>query len=129
MVQMEKKVTNLYSRTIMRLPEPGFYKVHLDDTDIEVELTVSKRSGIHKYKYPSAENQFAIVDLVHRDKVLDAKIDKISETEIVGYRFSDAWAKDQRLYFVIKTSHPFNDVLQSPPKTGEPGAQKSSLKI
>lgn len=107
--------------------EPGFYKVHLDDTNIDVELTVSKRSGIHKYKFPSSENQFAIVDLIHRDKVLDAKIETISETEIVGYRFSNAWAKDQRLYFVIKTSHPFNDVLQSPPKTGMQEAQKIAL--
>ena len=107
--------------------EPGFYKVYLDDTNIDVELTVSKRSGIHKYQFPSGENQFAIVDLVHRDKVLDARVNKISETEIVGYRFSDAWAKDQRLFFVIKTSHPFNDVLQSPPKTGMPGAQKIAL--
>ncbi|MEJ6792220.1 MAG: GH92 family glycosyl hydrolase [Lacinutrix sp.] len=109
--------------------EPGFYKVHLDDTDIDVELTVSKRSGVHKYEYSSSENQYAIVDLIHRDKVLDAKIEKISETEIVGYRFSDAWAKDQRLFFVIKTSHPFKDVLQSPPKTGMPGAQKIALKF
>ncbi len=107
--------------------EPGYYKVHLDSTNIDVELTVSKRSGIHKYKYPSSQNQFLILDLVHRDKVLDAKIDKISNTEIVGYRHSEAWAKDQRLYFVIKTSHPFNDVLQSPPIKGMPGARRTSL--
>lgn len=107
--------------------EPGYYKVHLDSTNIDVELTVSKRSGIHKYQYPSSENQFVILDLVHRDKVLDAKIDKISNTEIVGYRHSEAWAKDQRLFFAIKTSHPFNDMLQSPPKTGMPGARRSSL--
>ena len=109
------------------IAEPGYYQVHLDDTDIDVSLTVSKRSGIHKYQFPSAKNQYAVVDLIHRDKVLDAKIEKISETEITGYRFSDAWAKDQRLFFVIKTSHPFNDVLQSPPKTGMPGAQKIAL--
>ncbi|MDP5082562.1 MAG: GH92 family glycosyl hydrolase [Winogradskyella sp.] len=107
--------------------EPGYYKVHLDSTNIDVELTVSKRSGIHKYKFPSAENQFVILDLVHRDKVLDAKIDKISDTEIVGYRHSEAWAKDQRLFYVIKTSHPFNDVLQSPSETGTPGGRRSSL--
>ena len=111
------------------IAEPGFYKVLLDSTNIDVELTVSKRSGIHKYTYPSPENQYAIVDLIHRDKVLDAKIEKVSETEIVGYRFSDAWAKDQRLYFIIKTSHSFNDVLQSPPKTGMSGAQKIALKF
>ena len=89
------------------IAEPGYYKVHLDATDIDVELTVSLRSGMHKYQFPSSENQYVILDLVHRDKVLDAKIEKISDTEIVGYRHSEAWAKDQRLYFFIKTSHPF----------------------
>jgi predicted alpha-1,2-mannosidase len=107
--------------------EPGFYKVHLDDTNIDVELTVSKRSGIHKYQFPSVENQFVILDLLHRDKVLDAKIIKVSDTEIVGYRFSEAWASDQRLYFAIKTSHSFIDVLQSPTKKGKAGAQKIAL--
>ena len=46
-----------------------------------------------------------------------------------GFRFSKSWADDQRLYFTLKTSHPFNDVLQSPPKQGMPGAQKIALKI
>ena len=109
------------------IAEPGFYKVHLDDTNIDVELTVSKRSGIHKYQFPTANNQFAIVDLIHRDKVLNAEITTVSENEIIGYRFSDAWAKDQRIFFVIRTSHPFNDVLQSPPKEGMAGAQKVAL--
>jgi len=109
------------------IAEPGFYKVHLDDTNIDVKLTVSKRSGIHSYQFPSAENQFVILDLLHRDKVLDAKIIKISDTEIVGYRFSKAWASDQRLYFVIKTSHSFKDVLESPIKKGLAGAQKIAL--
>jgi predicted alpha-1,2-mannosidase len=107
--------------------EPGYYKVHLDSTNIEVELTVAQRSGIHKYQYPSPENQFLILDLVHRDEVLDAKINKISNTEIEGYRHSKAWAKDQRLYFVIKTSHPFNDILQSPPEFGKPGGRRTAL--
>ena len=107
--------------------EPGFYKVHLEDTNIDVELTVSKRSGMHKYNFPTADNQFVILDLLHRDKVLAAKITKISDTEIVGYRFSEAWADDQRLFFSIKTSHPFTDVLQSPPKKGMAAAQKIAL--
>ncbi|MDD7913091.1 hypothetical protein N5A56_000975 [Polaribacter sp. MSW5] len=96
--------------------EPGFYKVHLDDTNIDVELTVSKRSGIHKYIFPSKENQFVILDLLHRDKVLDAKINRVSDTELTGHRFSSAWATDQRLFFAIETSHSFSDVLQSPEK-------------
>ena len=109
--------------------EPGFYKVHLEDTNIDVELTVSKRSGVHKYSFPSSENQFVILDLLHRDKVLDAKSNRISDTELSGFRFSEAWAKDQRLFFSIKTSHPFSDVLQSPEKEGVQGAQKIALKF
>jgi predicted alpha-1,2-mannosidase len=109
------------------LAEPGFYKVHLDDTNIDVELTVSRRSGMHKYLFPTSKNQFVILDLLHRDKVLDANIERISDTELSGFRFSEAWAKDQRLFFSIKTSHSFKDVLQTPPKEGIPGAQKIAL--
>ena len=109
------------------IAEPGYYKVHLDSTNIDVELTVSNRSGIHKYQFPSSENQYVILDLEHRDKVLDAKIDKISNTEIVGYRHSEAWAKDQRLFFAIKTSHPFNDMLQITTQKGMPGARRTAL--
>jgi len=109
------------------LAEPGFYKVHLDDTNIDVELTVSRRSGMHKYLFPTSKNQFVILDLLHRDKVLDANIERISDTELSGFRFSEAWAKDQRLFFSIKTSHSFKDVLQTPPKKGIPGAQKIAL--
>lgn len=108
---------------------PGFYKVHLDDTDIDVALTVTERAGMHEYLFPSPENQVAIVDLLHRDKTLDAKIEVVSATEIQGYRFSEAWATDQRLFFNIKTSHPFSDMLQSPLVSGAPGAQKIALQF
>lgn len=109
------------------IAEPGYYKVHLDDTNINVELTASKRSGIHKYNFPSKENQFVILDLLHRDKVLSAKINKVSDTELTGHRFSEAWATDQRLFFAIETSHTFTDVLQSPEKKGMVGGQKMAL--
>lgn len=88
------------------IAQPGYYKVHLDSTNIDVELTVSKRSGIHKYQYQNKKNQYLILDLEHRDKLLDSKIEKISDTEVTGYRFSEAWAKDQRIFFYIKFSHP-----------------------
>ncbi|WP_299096081.1 GH92 family glycosyl hydrolase [Winogradskyella sp.] len=91
--------------------EPGYYKVHLDSTDIDVELTVSKRSGIHKYQFPSAENQYVVLDLAHRDKLLSYKIDKLNDREINGYRHSAAWAKDQRLFYHIKFSHPIKNIV------------------
>ena len=108
---------------------PGYYKVHLEDTNIDVELTTTTRAAMHLYTYPSSENQVLILDLLHRDKVLDASIEINSDTEIQGYRFSEAWATDQRLFFNIKTSHPFKDMLQSPPKKGMPGARKCALEF
>lgn len=91
--------------------KPGYYKVHLDSTEIDVELTVSKRSGIHKYQFPSAENQYVVLDLAHRDKLLGYKIDKLNDREINGYRHSAAWAKDQRLFYHIKFSHPIKNIV------------------
>lgn len=85
---------------------PGYYKVWLDSTNILVELTTTLRAGMHKYTYPSSKNQFLILDLEHRDQFLDMKVSEISKYEIKGYRYSKAWAEEQRVYFYIKFSHP-----------------------
>ena len=90
--------------------EPGFYKVLLDSTHIEVELTVSKRSGIHKYSYPSSENQYVILDLEHRDELLDYKIQMLNDSTLTGFRHSKAWATDQRLFYNIHFSKPIKDI-------------------
>lgn len=86
---------------------PGYYEVHLEDTDIEVRLTVTQRAGVHEYQYSSSDDQYLIIDLTHRDQLLEHDYNVISDTEITGRRFSKAWANDQRVFFYIKTSHPF----------------------
>ena len=87
--------------------EAGYYKVHLEDTNIDVELTVSKRSGIHKYQFPSSENQIVILDLEHRDEILESKIEWVDKNRIQGYRHSKAWATNQKLFYSMVFSHPF----------------------
>ncbi len=98
---------------------PGFYKVLLDGTNIEVELTVSKRSGIHQYTFPKNSKQIVILDLEHRDKVLSSEINVVSKTEISGHRHSEAWAKDQRLFYNIQFSRPFKKVAYYSPLGGQ----------
>ena len=88
---------------------PGYYEVHLDDTDIDVRLTVTERAGVHEYRFRESENQYVILDLLHRDKLLEHNLQFISTTELQGKRFSSAWATQQMLYFYIKTSHPIID--------------------
>ena len=88
----------------------GYYKVHLDDPDIDVRLTASKRAGIHEYKFPSNVNQYIILDLKHRDELLDYEFTALSETTFSGKRFSKAWASKQMLYFYFETSHPVKNL-------------------
>lgn len=85
---------------------PGYYKVQLEDTKIEIELTVTLRAGMHKYTYPTSENQYLIIDLEHRDILLDYQIKKVNDYEFEGFRRSKAWAEDQHIYFYMKFSHP-----------------------
>ena len=90
--------------------EPGYYNVFLDDTKTKVELTVSERSGKHRYTFQEGTKQVVILDLEHRDEVLDAKIVLESNTQIYGYRHSKAWAQDQRLYYDMLFSKPYTKV-------------------
>lgn len=99
------------------MAEPGYYQVHLEDTKIDVELTVSERSGMHKYQFPTAKNQIIVLDLIHRDELLASKIKQISRTELTGFRHSKAWASNQKLFYYIKFSHPLSvDLIASKQK-------------
>ncbi|MBE9488984.1 MAG: GH92 family glycosyl hydrolase, partial [Bacteroidetes bacterium] len=89
------------------IAEPGYYNVHLDSTNIGVELTVSKRSGMHRYTFQEGSKQIIILDLKHRDEVLDSKVNVYSNTEIGGHRHSKAWATNQYLFYNIQFSKPF----------------------
>lgn len=86
----------------------GFYAVKLDDYGIDVELTATERVGYHKYKFPGNSGNI-IVDLKHRDDVLDSYIKVISNNEIEGFRRSKSWAPDQYVYFVAKFSENFTN--------------------
>jgi len=96
---------------------PGYYAVHLDDTKIDVSLSVSKRSGIHQYVFPKGSKQVVILDLAHRDRVLDAEVFIESNQLVHGRRFSRAWAEEQRLFFDIAFSKPFTNVTLLDEKT------------
>src|SRR5437868_8883293 len=84
----------------------GYYSVKLDD-NILVELTATARAGMHRYTFPRTDQANIIVDLAHRDKVIDSGIRVVDNTTVVGWRRSQAWAKDQVVYFAIEFSQPF----------------------
>src|SRR5688572_25047065 len=51
---------------------PGYYSVKLEDNNILVELTATARVGMHRYTFPRTEQATIIIDLAHRDKVIDS---------------------------------------------------------
>jgi putative alpha-1,2-mannosidase len=86
---------------------PGYYATLLDKYNINVALTATTRVGVHKYDYHDAGEGNIIIDLQHRDEVLDSWIEVINDHEIRGFRRSKSWATDQHLYFYAKFSKPF----------------------
>jgi predicted alpha-1,2-mannosidase len=93
------------------LAKAGFYSVHLDDEDIDVELTSTARVGLHKYTFNKAGTYQIILDLTHRDKLLAGEIKIVDGKTVTGFRRSEAWAKDQRVFYQIAFSKPFNEKL------------------
>ena len=86
---------------------PGYYSVKLDDDNILVELTATARVGMHRYTFSRTSEANIIIDLTHRDKVIDSGLRITGSTTVVGWRRSQAWAKDQTVYFALEFSQPF----------------------
>lgn len=90
----------------------GYYKVTLADSDIDVELTATDRAGLQRYTFPS-DSAAVVLDLakaMNWDATVDTHIDVIDSVNIAGYRFSDGWARNQKVYFATRFSKPFRSL-------------------
>ncbi|WP_432221032.1 GH92 family glycosyl hydrolase [Flavobacterium sp. TMP13] len=88
---------------------PGYYQVFLEDSDVNVELTTSKRTAYHKYTFKKGDSQSVIVNLgaaINWDKAVETSIKVEDEYTISGFRFSTGWAKNQKVFFVATFSKP-----------------------
>lgn len=84
----------------------GYYSVKLNN-GVFVELTSTTRVGVHRYTYPQNKQAHIILDLTHRDKTVESYIKVTGPRTIEGFRRSEAWAKDQYIYFVAEFSEDF----------------------
>ena len=88
---------------------PGYYSVMLDN-DIRVELTSTERTGLHRYTLPAdMPVGYIRLDLnqgIGWDKATDCEAHQESPTVISGYRFSEGWANNQKVFFVAEFSKP-----------------------
>ncbi|WP_343539670.1 GH92 family glycosyl hydrolase [Sphingobacterium thalpophilum] len=90
----------------------GYYRVKLTDYDIHVELTATPRCGIQRYTFPEADAA-VFLDLkkaMNWDVTTDSYIEVVDSVTIRGYRYSEGWARGQRVYFETRFSKPFRAV-------------------
>lgn len=104
-----------YSSTFSHQNEtasPGYYSVILDKNKVKVELTASRRVGMHRYTFPEKSTPKGVVlDLKHRDIVLNSFLQYDSATRSVsGIRNSRSWNEDQKLAFSILFSEPVQHI-------------------
>jgi len=90
----------------------GSYAVHLDN-GIGVELVAGKRCGMHRYRFPKGSRRFVLLDLLHRDQLLEGWIQKVNDRCWKVFRRSAAWARDQHCYAFIEFSAPAKLVVDS----------------
>jgi predicted alpha-1,2-mannosidase len=84
----------------------GFYSVKLDKHNIDVRLTASTRVGFHEYTFNKDGQANIILDLNHRDKLLEGRIRVIDDKTVEVLRRSEAWATNQYVYARIEFNVP-----------------------
>jgi predicted alpha-1,2-mannosidase len=94
----------------------GYYRVKFADktfgqkspaSGITAELTATELVGVHRYTFANSVNAGIVVDLgfaVNWDKTSQAYMYKVSENVIKGYRYSQGWARYQKVFFAIEFS-------------------------
>lgn len=92
---------------------PGYYSVVLKQHQIQAELTATERVGFHKYQFPTSTDAAIILDLVynvyhHDDKNVWTFLRVENDSTITGYRQTQGWARDRKVFFVIRFSQAFH---------------------
>jgi len=75
---------------------PAFYKVFLDDYNVEVSLTSTLRCGYHQYNYKDNKNRQILFDLSKaNNRVVGWNIEQVGNTAVQGYQD----IRESKIYF------------------------------
>ena len=97
-----KKYLTRYSQEVA---QPGYYKVHLDTTNIQAEITATKRCALHRYTFPQGAHSILMNIGLCLAPTKGGMIQQVSDTEYEGYHtvgnFCGKWVTGN-LYFYVK---------------------------
>ena len=122
---------------------PGYYQVLLTEKranvefKVNVELSATVRTGIHRYTFRKGDPQFVVLDLdrgpfrgeAYYSKrrtydVIQSQIRVVDDHTIEGYRIVTGWAKLRKVYFRAEFSKPIKEHLLM---TGDLNVGKSDV--
>ena len=88
----------------------GYYAVTLEPYKIRVELTATDHVGVQRYTFQKDADSVCIIlnldKAMNWDRIVNSDARAISPTQITGFRYSDGWARHQKVYFTTKLSRP-----------------------
>lgn len=103
---------------------PAWYRVKLKN-GITTTLTATTFSGYHHYDFPAVDTQWVVLRFDHRDQTTAARLQQSGKRTFSGYRHSQAWATDQKLFFYLEFDADVVvlDERGQPFKGGQPGKE------
>jgi predicted alpha-1,2-mannosidase len=92
--------------------EPGYYRVRLQDTDIDVELTATTRVGMHRYTFNHDGPAQVVLDMManiydYEGKNVWTFLRVENDSLVTGYRLTTGWARTRTVYFALSFSRSF----------------------
>jgi len=106
---------------------PGYYKVHLTDFDVDIELTATQRTAFHRYTFKKNVPARLLIDMQSgivgnkeaiKSRVLSARLYKIDNKTIIGSNEVKVWVQ-RRFFYVIKFDKPYSVKKEIPAQKGE----------
>lgn len=90
--------------------DPGYYRVKLE-SGVQTELTVTERTGWHRYRFPAGAGHL-LIDLSHlvldksdEGRLIDEALLELGADEtLTGTRRVFRWAKGRRIFFAMQIS-------------------------
>ncbi|MDX2413703.1 MAG: GH92 family glycosyl hydrolase, partial [Bacteroidales bacterium] len=92
---------------------PGYYSVRLDNFSVDVELTTSLRTGMHRYKFDDKNDRNVMLNLSHvlqpswGGRTVANSFEIINMNTVKGTRRSSGWARDHLVAYYIEFSEDF----------------------
>ena len=91
------------------LAMPGFYSVNFPERGVDVSLTATAHTGVHKYSFTGVGKRQILINLVHgmgEPEIHEVSVTQIGADEISGTKVQSWWIPQRGVYFNAKFSAP-----------------------